>query len=85
MIRSFVTHAHVTSKLLIATLVPIVKDKLADLCSSKNYRSIAISSLILKLLDWNDLAELWTSAEEQRFSIWVPTAEQHFLVFVDGL
>ena len=51
-IRSFVSHGHVTSSLLIATLVPIVKDKLADLCSSKNYRSIAISSLILKLLDW---------------------------------
>ena len=51
-IRSFVSHGHVTSSLLIATLVPIVKDKLADLCSSKNYRSIVISSLILKLLDW---------------------------------
>ena len=51
-IKSFVTHGHVTSSLLIATLVPVVKDKLADLCSSKNYRSIAISSLILKLLDW---------------------------------
>ena len=45
-------HGHVTETLLVATLVPIVKDKLADLCSSKNYRSIAISSLILKLLDW---------------------------------
>ena len=51
-IKSFVMHAHVTSNLLVATLVPIVKDKLADLCSSKNYRSIAISSLILKLMDW---------------------------------
>ena len=51
-IKAFVTHAHVTANLLIATLVPIVKDKLADLCDSKNYRSIAISSLILKLLDW---------------------------------
>ena len=51
-IKAFVTHGHVTSSLLVATLVPIVKDKLADLCSSKNYRSIAISSLILKLLDW---------------------------------
>ena len=34
------------------TLVPIVKDKLKDICDSTNYRSIAISSLILKLLDW---------------------------------
>ena len=45
-------HGHGTETLLLATLVPIVKDKLEDLCSSKNYRSIAISSLILKLLDW---------------------------------
>ena len=51
-IKAFVIHGHVTESLLVATLVPIVKDKLAELCSSKNYRSIAISSLILKLLDW---------------------------------
>ena len=51
-LNSFVIHGHVTEMLLLATLVPIVKDKLGDLCSSKNYRSIAISSLILKLLDW---------------------------------
>ena len=51
-LRSFMVHGHVTETLLLATLVPIVKDKLEDLCSSKNYRSIAISSLILKLLDW---------------------------------
>ena len=38
--------------LLLATLVPLVKDKLATLNDSKNYRSIAMSSLILKLLDW---------------------------------
>ena len=29
-----------------------MKYKLGDLCSSKNYRSLAFSSLILKLLDW---------------------------------
>ena len=51
-LKSFLIHGHVTESLLLATLVPIVKDKLDDLCSSKNYRSIAISSLILKLLDW---------------------------------
>ena len=38
--------------LLIATLVPIIKDKLGSVNSSKNYRSIALSSLVLKLLDW---------------------------------
>lgn len=51
-LKAFAVHGHVTEDLLMATLVPLVKDKLGDLCSSKNYRSIAISSLILKLLDW---------------------------------
>ena len=51
-IRSFLIHGHVSNFLLLATLVPIVKDKLGDLNLSSNYRSIAISSLILKLLDW---------------------------------
>ena len=37
---------------MLAILVPIVKDKLGDISSSKNYRSIAISSLILKIFDW---------------------------------
>ena len=51
-LRSFVVHGHVEETLLLATMVPLVKDKLADLGSSLNYRSIAISSLVLKLLDW---------------------------------
>ena len=51
-IQSFLVHGHVTRFLLLATLVPIIKDKLGSLNSSKNYRSIAISSLILKLIDW---------------------------------
>ena len=52
MIKTFLIHGHISEILLLATLVPIVKDKLGDLCDSKNYRSIAISSLILKLIDW---------------------------------
>ena len=52
MIKTFLIHGHISEILLLATLVPIVKDKLGDLCNSKNYRSIAISSLILKLIDW---------------------------------
>ena len=51
-IRNFLIHGHVTVFLLLATLVPIIKDKLASVNSSKNYRSIAISSLVLKLIDW---------------------------------
>ena len=45
-------HAHVSNILLLATLIPIPKDKLGDLSASNNYRSIAISSLILKVFDW---------------------------------
>ena len=51
-LKSFLIHGHVTLFLLIATLVPIIKDKLGSVTSSKNYRSIAMSSLVLKLLDW---------------------------------
>ena len=51
-IKCYLVHGHVTRFLLLATLVPIIKDKLGSINSSKNYRSIAISSLILKMLDW---------------------------------
>ena len=51
-LKSFLIHSHVSNYLLVATLVPIIKDKLGSISSSKNYRSIAISSQILKLLDW---------------------------------
>ena len=51
-LQCFLIHGHVTHFLLLATLVPLIKDKLGSLNSSTNYRTIAISSLILKLLDW---------------------------------
>ena len=38
--------------LLLCTLVPLVKDKLGNVNSSKNYRSVAISSILLKIIDW---------------------------------
>ena len=52
LLRSFLIHGHVTLILLLTTLVPLVKDKLASLNSSKNYRSVALSSLLIKLVDW---------------------------------
>ena len=51
-IQNFLIHGHITMFLLMATLIPLIKDKLASINSSKNYRSIALSSLILKLIDW---------------------------------
>lgn len=51
-LQSFLGHGFVSEVLLLSTIVPLVKDKLADMTTSKNYRSIALSSLILKILDW---------------------------------
>ena len=50
--RHQLIHGHITSNLMMSTIIPIVKDKLGEICSSNNYRSIAISSLILKVFDW---------------------------------
>ena len=51
-LRCCTVHSHVSQVLLLSTLVPLVKDKLGDISTSKNYRSVAISSILLKLLDW---------------------------------
>ena len=50
--KSCTVHSHVSQVLLLSTLVPLVKDKLGNINSSKNYRSVAISSILLKLIDW---------------------------------
>ena len=50
--KTFLIHGYVSSYLLMSMLIPIVKDKFGDICSSENYRSIAISSLLLKIFDW---------------------------------
>ena len=52
MLRSFLIHGHIPQFLLLSTLVPIIKDKLGPINSSKNYRSVCITALVLKLLDW---------------------------------
>ena len=52
MIRCFLIHGHVSKVLLLSTLVPLIKNKLGDSESSDNYRSIALSSIILKIFDW---------------------------------
>ena len=51
-ITSFLIHGYIPDVLMLATLVPIVKDKMGDINSSKNYRSIAISNILLKIFDW---------------------------------
>ena len=51
-LNSYIIHAHLSDFLLISNLIPIVKNKLADIASSDNYRSIAISSIVMKIFDW---------------------------------
>ena len=51
-LRGYITHAYVSDFLLLSMLIPIVKDKLGDATHSNNYRSIAISSLVMKIFDW---------------------------------
>ena len=41
MIKSFLVYAHVPQFMLLATLVPIIKDRLASINISKNYRSVS--------------------------------------------
>ena len=52
MIRSFLIHGYIPQFMLLSTLVPIIKDKLGSIHVSKNYRSVCITSLVLKQLDW---------------------------------
>ena len=49
--KSYIIHGHVSELLLISSLVPLIKDKLGDVTDSNNYRSIAISSLMMKIFD----------------------------------
>ena len=49
--RAYLLHGYISHDLLVCALSPLVKDPNGDISSSKNYRGIAISSLILKVFD----------------------------------
>ena len=49
--KAFLTHGHISNSLLKCSLIPIPKDPGANLCSSGNYRAIAMSALLMKLYD----------------------------------
>ena len=51
-LKAYLVHGHVSDFLLLSSLQPMIKDKLGDYSVSSNYRSIAISSLVMKLFDW---------------------------------
>ena len=41
LVRTFLIHGAVSNFILLCTLIPLVKDGLGDITSSKNYRAIA--------------------------------------------
>ena len=51
LLKTFIIHGTVPYFVLLCTLLPLVKDNLADITSSENYRAIASGSLLLKLMD----------------------------------
>ena len=50
--RMYLIRCHISSVITVSTVIPLIEDKLGDISWSNNYRSIALSSLILKLFDW---------------------------------
>ena len=51
LLRCYMTHGYISSMLAVSTMIPLIKDKLGDQSDSDNYRSIALSSVLLKLFD----------------------------------
>ena len=50
-LKACLIHGHLPLNILLATIIPLVKDKKGDLSDSGNYRSICISTVMLKILD----------------------------------
>jgi hypothetical protein len=52
MISSMFHHGYYPTVLRKATITSLVKDNTGDLCNSTNYRAVALSSSINKVIDW---------------------------------
>ena len=50
--KMYLIRDHISSVIMVSTVIPLIKDKLGDITSSNNYRSIALNSLVLKIFDW---------------------------------
>ncbi len=50
--NAMLIHGLSPDSMLLATMIPIPKDKRKSLCDSNNYRAIALSSILGKTLDW---------------------------------
>ena len=52
LIESMIIHGHYAQELLLSTLSSLPKNNLGDLCDSDNYRGIALTSCLNKVIDW---------------------------------
>ena len=50
--NAMLVHGEFPESMAMGTMVPIPKNKRKSLCNSDNYRSIALSSIVSKVLDW---------------------------------
>ena len=48
----FLSHGFTPDSLILGTMIPIPKENNKYFCSSSNYRAIALSSILNKILDW---------------------------------
>ena len=48
----YLRHGFSPNSMILGTMIPITKGKKKSLCSSSNYRAIALSSIFSKILDW---------------------------------
>ena len=51
-ITFMLSHGFSPNSMILGTMIPIPKDKKKSLCNSGNYRTIALSSIFSKILDW---------------------------------
>ena len=49
---AMLSHGFSPNSMILGTMIPIPKDKKKSLCTSGNYRAIALSSIFSKILDW---------------------------------
>ena len=52
LIECMIMHGHYARELLLLTLCSLPKTKVGDVCNSENYRGIAFTSCVNKVLDW---------------------------------
>ena len=67
LLTAMLTHNYVPCSMLTRTIIPIPKNRRKSLNDSDNYRAIALSSILDKLLDWVILLSCALSSNDSQF------------------